>query len=93
MSDRTRRHKISVNEAKRWLSELMRRAEAGDDVVLTYHGRAAVWLLPMKPKADAKSVRLCSIRFTLPRPERPRQVRAPLAARIFSTARNVWSGI
>jgi prevent-host-death family protein len=47
--------KISVTEAKGQLTELVRRAEAGDDVVLTRHGPAAVRLVPVKPKADAKS--------------------------------------
>jgi len=39
--------KISVSEAKGQLTELVRRAEAGDDVVLTRHGRPTVRLVPV----------------------------------------------
>jgi prevent-host-death family protein len=47
---------ISVTDAKGQLTELVRRAEAGDDVVLTRHGKAAVRLVPVpaKPTADEK---------------------------------------
>jgi prevent-host-death family protein len=41
---------ISVTDAKAQLTELVRRAEAGDDVVLTRHGQAAVRLVPIKKK-------------------------------------------
>jgi prevent-host-death family protein len=40
---------VSVTEAKGQLTELVRRAEAGDDIVLTRHGQAAVRLVPVKP--------------------------------------------
>ena len=46
---------ISVTEAKGQLTELVRRAEAGDEVVLTRHGHAAVRLVPLKPAPDRKS--------------------------------------
>jgi prevent-host-death family protein len=46
---------ISVTEAKGQLTELVRRAEAGDDVILTRHGHAAVRLVAIKPAVDAKS--------------------------------------
>ena len=39
--------RVSVSEAKGQLTELVRRAEAGDDVVLTRHGQAAVRLVPV----------------------------------------------
>jgi prevent-host-death family protein len=39
---------VSVSEAKAQLSELVRRAEAGDEVVLTRHGEAAVKLVPVR---------------------------------------------
>ena len=48
---------ISVTEAKGQLTELVRRAEAGDEVVLTRHGQAAVRLVPVKAVPDAKSRR------------------------------------
>ena len=40
---------ISITEAKGHLTELVRRAEAGDEVVLTRHGKAAVRLVPVIP--------------------------------------------
>jgi len=39
---------VSVTEAKGQLTELVRRAEAGDEVILTRHGKAAVRLVPLK---------------------------------------------
>ena len=49
--------RISVTEAKGQLTELVRRAEAGDEVVLTRHGEAAVRLVPIKAATDGKSRR------------------------------------
>lgn len=49
--------RISVTEAKGQLTELVRRAEAGDEVVLTRHGHAAVRLVPVKAVPDRKSRR------------------------------------
>lgn len=49
--------KISVTEAKAQLTELVRRAEAGDEIVLTRHGLAAVRLVPVKAAPDAKTRR------------------------------------
>lgn len=43
---------VSVSEAKAQLTELVRRAEAGEDVVLTRHGQAVVRLVPVKPAFD-----------------------------------------
>jgi prevent-host-death family protein len=50
---------ISVSEAKAQLTELVRRAEAGEEVVLTRHGHAAVRLVPAKAPetADARKAR------------------------------------
>ena len=39
---------VPVSEAKAQLTELVRRAEAGDDVVLTRHGHPAVRLVAVK---------------------------------------------
>ncbi|MDT3379490.1 type II toxin-antitoxin system prevent-host-death family antitoxin [Labrys neptuniae] len=47
--------RISVTEAKGQLTDLVRRAQAGDEVILTRHGHAAVQLVPVKPLVDAKS--------------------------------------
>ncbi len=41
---------ISVSDAKAQLTDLVRRAEAGDEVVLTRHGHAAVRLVPVKAR-------------------------------------------
>jgi prevent-host-death family protein len=49
--------KISVSEAKGQLTELVRRAEAGDEIILTRHGHAAVRLVPVKPAKDTQSLR------------------------------------
>jgi prevent-host-death family protein len=45
---------ISVSDAKAQLTELVRRAEAGDEVVLTRHGNPAVRLVPIKKKLKRK---------------------------------------
>jgi prevent-host-death family protein len=44
--------RISVSEAKAQLTELVRRAEAGEDVFLTRHGQVAVRLVPVTQKPD-----------------------------------------
>ncbi|PDT83745.1 type II toxin-antitoxin system prevent-host-death family antitoxin [Sinorhizobium sp. BJ1] len=48
---------VSVTEAKGQLTELVRRAEAGDEIILTRHGHAAVRLVPVKAVPDQKSRR------------------------------------
>ena len=45
--------RISVSEAKRRLTELIRQAEAGGEVVLTRNGKAVVRLVPVQPQSDA----------------------------------------
>ncbi len=54
---------IPVSKAKGMLTELVRRAETGQDVVLTRHGRAAVSLVPVRPQLDpdAKRAAIASI--------------------------------
>ncbi len=49
--------RVSVTEAKGQLTELVRRAEAGDAVILTRHGHAAVRLVPIKVSPDSRSRR------------------------------------
>ena len=39
---------ISVSDAKAQLTELVRRAEAGDEIVLTRHGKPAARLMPVE---------------------------------------------
>jgi prevent-host-death family protein len=48
---------VSVTDAKGQLTELVRRAEAGDEVILTRHGHAAVRLVPIKAVPDGRSRR------------------------------------
>ncbi|MDB5687602.1 MAG: hypothetical protein JWR77_2191 [Rhizorhabdus sp.] len=50
--------RVSVSDAKGQLTELVRRAEAGDDIVLTRHGHAAVRLVPVvsTPDRDARKI-------------------------------------
>jgi prevent-host-death family protein len=48
---------ISVTAAKAQLTELVRRAEAGDEIVLTRHGHVAVRLVPVKKRRDWKAIR------------------------------------
>lgn len=50
--------KMSVTDAKGQLTELVRRAEAGDEVILTRHGHAAVRLVPVRAAPDRKSRRV-----------------------------------
>ena len=47
--------RMTVTAAKGQSTELVRRAEAGDEVILTRHGQAAVRLVPVKPVADETS--------------------------------------
>ena len=56
--------RVSVSEAKGQLTELVRRAEAGDEVVLTRHGKATVRLVPVQPQpnAAARSAVIASVR-------------------------------
>ena len=46
---------ISVTDAKAQLTELVRRAEAGEQVVLTRHGRPVVRLAPVKQPVDREA--------------------------------------
>jgi prevent-host-death family protein len=58
MKTRKRRGKqISVTAAKGQLTELVRRAENGEDVVLTRHGHAAVRLVPVQRVLDSSARR------------------------------------
>jgi prevent-host-death family protein len=48
---------VSVSDAKGQLTELVRRAEDGDEVILTRHGQAVVRLIPIRRKPDAQARR------------------------------------
>lgn len=49
--------RISVTDAKGQLTDLVKRAEAGDEVILTRHGQATVRLVPIKPLPDLRARR------------------------------------
>lgn len=49
--------RVSVSEAKGQLTELVRRAEAGDEVILTRRGQAAVRLVPVRTAPTGKARR------------------------------------
>ena len=49
--------RVSVTEAKGQLTELVRRAEAGEEIILTRHGHPAARLVAVKPPVDKKTRR------------------------------------
>lgn len=55
---------LAITEAKARLTDLVRRAEAGEDIVLTRHGHAVVRLVAMhtKPSAADKAKLIAAIR-------------------------------
>jgi prevent-host-death family protein len=57
---------ISVTEAKAQLTELVRRAQAGDEVILTRHGHAVVRLVAVNAPFDrnARKALLKAVRST-----------------------------
>lgn len=71
--------RIAVTEAKGQLTELVRRAEAGEEVVLTRHGQPVVRLVPAaaKPTPEEKAAALAAIRKRAAKKARP----GPCAAR------------
>jgi prevent-host-death family protein len=48
---------MSITDAKAQLTDLVRRAEAGDEVVLTRHGRPAARLVAIKSPGSPKQRR------------------------------------
>jgi prevent-host-death family protein len=48
---------VSVTDAKAQLTDLVRRAEAGEEVVLTRHGQPAVRLSPVRRVVDMEARR------------------------------------
>ena len=59
---------VSVSDAKGQLTELVRKAEAGEEVVLTRHGKAAVRLVAMgaRPTASDRKSLLDDVRGSGP---------------------------
>ena len=52
MVQKTTAMQISVTDAKGQLTELVRRSEQGDDIVLTRHGRPVARLVPVMAVPD-----------------------------------------
>lgn len=48
---------VSVSDAKGQLTELVRRAESGEEVILTRHGQAVVRLVPVRQVRDESTRR------------------------------------
>ena len=48
---------IPISEAKARLTDLVRRAEAGDEVILTRHGRPVVRLAPLAGRPAREGAR------------------------------------
>lgn len=71
--------RVSITKAPAQLAELVRRVEAGEDVVLTRHGHAAVRLVPVHMFHPSKIAGFFSKRFESPVQRRCR--RASPAAR------------
>jgi prevent-host-death family protein len=51
---------VPISEAKARLTDLVRRAEAGEDIVLMRHGRPAARIVPIHP-AVSRATRLAAI--------------------------------
>lgn len=71
--------RISVTDAKGQLTDLVRRAEAGDEVVLTRHGQPAARIVPIRPVPDRvkrrtliEAVQATAARKALPGPDAAR---------------------
>lgn len=48
---------VTVSEAKGRLTDLVRRAEAGEEVALTRHGRVVARIVPAAPRLEAAARR------------------------------------
>lgn len=65
--------RVSVSEAKGQLTELVKRAEAGDEVILTRHGHEVARLVPIAaaPSADSRRALMDRIRAAAAAKARP----------------------
>lgn len=63
---------VSLAEAKARLSELLDQVEAGEEVVITRHGRAVAKISPMAPpRRPLPLAELADFRASMPRLRRP----------------------
>ena len=77
---------IPVSDAKGILTDLVRRAEHGEDIVLTRHGRAVARLVAIVEQPSEADRRAILNAVDEPKAGRkPRQDRVPIEARIFYT--------
>ena len=59
---------VNLVEAKAHLSELLDKVEAGEEVIITRHGRAVAHIHPVsRPKRPLRLDELASFRATMPR--------------------------
>jgi prevent-host-death family protein len=59
---------VNLAQAKAHLSELLDKVEAGEDVVITRHGRAVAHISPVaRPKKPLRFQELAEFRATMPR--------------------------
>jgi prevent-host-death family protein len=71
--------RVPVSEAKAQLTELVRRAQAGEDIVLTRHGQQAVRLVPAG--APVEPARRAALVDAILRRARAKAAAGPSAAR------------
>lgn len=63
---------VNLAQAKAHLSELLDKVEAGEEVVITRHGRAVAHIRPaLRPKQPLQLDGLAEFRATMPRLRRP----------------------
>lgn len=63
---------VNLAQAKAHLSELLDKVEAGEEVVITRHGRAVAHIRPaLRPKQPLQLDDLAEFRATMPRLRRP----------------------
>jgi prevent-host-death family protein len=67
--------RVSVTDAKGQLTDLVRRAEAGDEVILTRHGQPTARIVPIRPVPDRakrhaliEAVQAAALRKAVPGP-------------------------
>ena len=53
---------VSVSDAKAQLTDLVRRAEAGESIILTRHGKEVIRLAPVTVSPELRAKRLAGIR-------------------------------
>jgi prevent-host-death family protein len=71
---------INVYEAKTQLSRLLDRAEAGEEIVITRHGRPVARLGPIQPRPDPRKLGVLRGRLRM-----SRDFDAPLPEEILRT--------